>query len=43
MSSLPTIEIKGELCNYCNNRAEFIKINEEMPLCFQCIHDGKDV
>ena len=38
-----SIEVKGELCAYCDEKAEFISLKDELPLCFQCIHDGNDL
>ena len=38
-----TIELKGALCNYCENPAEFVTLNaEELPMCFACVELGAD-
>lgn len=38
-----TLQLKGELCAYCTNLAEFVKIKDEMPMCAICIESGSDV
>lgn len=40
---MKTLQLKGDLCAYCTNLAEFVSIKNEMPMCAICIESGTDV